>query len=151
MKQLGLIALLAVGMLLVGCGSSNNNSDNVNGHWTANLTDQSGNPVFSFTTDLNQNSGSTVTGTNLNFTTATPCFGSDSTETGGFSFSGNFNGQATGAFTLTIQSGTTNSNGNNTLNLQGTLNNNNTVSGTWVLSGNGAGCTGSGNFTMNRG
>jgi len=150
MKQLGIIAFLGAAMLLAGCGSSSNNSDNVNGHWTASLTDMSGNPVFSFTTDLNQSSGSTVTRTNLSFTTATPCFGSDSTETGGFSFSGNFNGNASGAFTLTIQSGTVNSNGNNTLNLQGTLQNN-TVTGTWVLSGNGAGCTGSGNFTMNRG
>ena len=151
MKQLGIIMALGTAMLLAGCGGSNSNSDTVSGHWTANLTDLSGNPVFSFTTDLNQNSGgSTITGTNLNFTTATPCFGSDSTETGGFSFSGNFNGNASGAFTLTIQSGTVNSNGNNTLNLQGTLNNN-TVNGTWVLSGNGAGCTGSGNFTMNRG
>lgn len=151
MKHWGLIALIGAAMFLGACGSSSNNNDNVNGHWTANLTDMSGNPVFAFTTDLNQSSGSTVTGTNLSFTTATPCFGSDSTETGGFSFSGNFNGQASGAFTLTIQSGTVNSNGNNTLNLQGTLTNNNTLSGTWVLSGNGAGCTGSGNFTMNRG
>jgi hypothetical protein len=148
MKHVVIAIVLTWAALLTGCGS-NSNSENVNGNWTANLTDSSGTTALSFTTSLTTNSDGTVTGTNLNFTTASPCFDSSATQTGGFSVSGTTNGVTTGAFTLTIQSGTTTVNGTNTLNLQGTLNNN-TVTGTWVLTGTGSGCTGSGNFTMTK-
>lgn len=145
MKQLATALLLVCVSLLAACGSNSNNNA-LNGNWRATLTDASGNPALGFTTTLTS-SGNGVTGSNLTFTTSTPCFGAGSTETGGLSLSGNFNGVTTGGFTLTIQSGATGSNGSNTLALNGTLNNN-TVSGTWTLGGTGAGCTGSGTFTM---
>ncbi len=148
MKRLGIASLL-LGLLVAGCGgnsSSSGNSNNVSGNWTAGLSDSNGTPVFAFTTSLIQNSGSVVSVTNLNFTTATPCFASGGSETGSFILSGNFNGNATGAFQLGIQSGTPSG---NMLVLQGTVKNN-TISGTWTLTGVTAGCSGAGNFTMTK-
>jgi hypothetical protein len=108
--------------------------------------DSNGAPVFAFTTSLAQNSGTVVSVTNLSFTTATPCFASGGSETGSFMLSGNFNGNVTGAFQLGVHSGTPSG---NTLVLQGTVKNN-TISGTWTLTGVTAGCSGSGNFIMNK-
>ena len=144
MKRFAIALPLVLAAILAACGSSSS-SNSINGNWRATLTDASGNPAFGFTTALTEN-GNGVSGSNLTFTTATPCFGSDATETGGFSLSGNANGVQSGGFTLSVQSGAS-SNGSNTLNLNGTLNNN-AISGTWTLSGTGTGCTGSGNFSM---
>jgi len=91
-------------------------------------------------------SGSGVTITNLNFSTATPCFAAGSTATGGFTLSGNQNGVTSGGFQMNIQS---TGSSTNLLTLQGTVSNN-TISGTWALSGTTSGCSGSGAFTMNK-
>ncbi len=150
MKLFGTTILLSIAILLTACGSSNNNNNtNVNGNWTATLTDQSGNPVFAFTTSLTTNSDGSVTGTNLTFNTNNGCFANGATQTGAFSLTGNFSGSVTGGFSLNIQSPATGATGNNTLSLQGTLNNN-AISGTWTLAGLQSGCTGSGTFTMTR-
>ena len=147
MKQLSIAVLLVVGLTLVACGGGSSSSSNtINGNWTATLTNPDGSPAFGFTTSLNQSSGTAVTVTNLSFTTSTPCFSSGGTETGSFVLSGNFNGSVTGGFQMTVQSGTPSG---NTLTLQGTVNNN-AVTGTWILTGVTAGCTGSGNFTMTK-
>ena len=37
MKKLAVALLLAAGLVLVGCGSNNLNSSNINGNWTAAL------------------------------------------------------------------------------------------------------------------
>ncbi len=144
MKQLGIAFILCAGLVLAGCGSSSNNN-NINGNWTASLTNPDGSPAFAFTTSF-QSSGSVVSGTNLNFTTSNNCFASGATETGSFNLSGNFNGNVTGSFGLTIQSGTPSG---NTLTLNGVVKSN-TIAGTWSLSGVTAGCSGSGTFTMNK-
>ncbi|GAC1431180.1 MAG: hypothetical protein NVS1B11_12690 [Terriglobales bacterium] len=144
MKQVGIALILCAGLILAGCSSSSNNN-NINGNWTASLTNPDGSPAFAFTTSL-QSSGSVVSGTNLSFTTSSNCFASGSTETGSFNLSGNFNGSVTGSFGLTIQSGTPSG---NTLTLKGAVKSN-TIVGTWNLTGTTAGCTGSGNFTMNK-
>ncbi len=150
MKQTWLAFVIAVGMTLVlgACGGSNSssNSGNVNGNWTATLTNPDGSPAFSFTTSLSQvASGSSVTVTNLNFSSSSPCFVSGTTATGSFSLSGNFNGNVTGSYGMTLTSGTP---VGNQLVLQGAVTNN-TITGTWTLTG-GTGCTGSGNFTMTK-
>lgn len=143
MKHMAMMMVVMLGMAFGGCGGGNSNSANtVTGNWTATLT---GTEDFAFTTSLMQNNGTVVTGTNLVFTTQTPCFTSGGTQTGSFVLSGNFNGNITGAFQLTITSGTP---AGNTLALTGTVNNG-TVSGTWNLTGTG-GCLGSGNFTMTK-
>src|ERR1700680_144904 len=148
MKQFGIAMVMAVGLILLACGGgSSSTSNTVTGNWTATLTNSDGTPAFAFTTSLTQSNGTaTVTGTNLSFTTSTPCFTSGGSQTGSFVLSGNFNGNITGAFQLTITSGTPSG---NTLVLQGTVNNN-TVTGTWNLTGSTQGCTGNGTFTLNR-
>jgi hypothetical protein len=144
MKQVGISIVMAVGLILAACGGgSSSTSNTLTGNWTATLT---GTQDLTFTTSLSQSNGTTVTGTNLSFTTSTPCFTSGGSQTGSFVLSGNFNGNITGAFQLIITSGTPSG---NTLTLQGSVNNN-TITGTWNLTGVTSGCTGSGNFTLTR-
>jgi hypothetical protein len=138
--------VLFFALVLAGCGGGNSNSRNIDGNWTATLTNADNSPAFGFTTSLTQSSGSDVTVANFAFTTTSSCFASGEAETGSFSLSGNFNGNVTGAFGMSIQSGTPSG---NTLALQGTVKNN-VVSGTWTLTGVTAGCTGAGSFTMTR-
>jgi hypothetical protein len=147
MKTLGTIFVLGIALVLAGCGSNSNN-DVINGNWTAALLNSSsgGSPIFNFTATFTQSSGSSVSVTNLNFTTSSPCFASGSTATGGFTLSGNLNGVTSGGFQMNIQS---TGSSTNLLTLQGTVSNN-TISGTWSLSGTTSGCSGSGQFTMNK-
>jgi len=144
MRKLAIGTVLAVGLVLVGCGSSNH-SQNVNGNWTATLTDANNNPALSFTTTIAQSSSSSLSVTNLHFSTSSPCFVSGETATGSFTLSGNFNGNASGAFGMNVQSG---SPGGNTLTMNGTVAGN-SITGNWTLMGS-SGCTGSGHFTMTR-
>jgi hypothetical protein len=149
MKQfLGIVIFLSLTLAGVGCGSSSNsNSDNINGSWTANLSNPDGSPAFAFTTNFTQQSGSSISVTNFKFTTASQCFSGNTTETGSFGVSGNFNGNVAGSFGMTIStmlSGGT----NNKLSLQGAVSGN-TITGTWTLSG-ASGCNGNGAFTINR-
>lgn len=147
MKQLGIMFLAVAALALAGCGSNSNN--NINGNWTASLmsSNSSNTPVMGFNVTLNQTSGSSLSVTNLSFTSSSPCFAGGSTATGGFTLSGNFNGVTSGGFQMNVQS--TPTAGSNLLTLQGTVNNN-TINGTWTLTGTGSGCTGTGSFTMNK-
>jgi hypothetical protein len=149
MKTFAVAILLVMGLGVIGCGSgSGNNSGNINGNWSATLTPNGGgNAVFAFTTSLvASGSNGTLTVSNFAFTTNdSSCTISSATETGSFVVSGNFNGQVTGNFNLTITS--TNPSGV-TLTLSGPVSGN-SISGTWSLSGS-ASCTGSGTFTMTR-
>jgi hypothetical protein len=148
MRRLGIVLLTAFALFLVGCGGENSTpgSGNINGNWTATLNDSGSSPAFTFTTSFHQGGGTDVTVSNFTFTTSSPCFVSGGTETASFMLSGNFSGNVTGSFELNIQSETPSG---NTLTLQGTVNNN-TISGTWSLSGTTSGCTGNGNFTLTR-
>ncbi len=72
MKRIAVAMLVALGFTLGACGGggAGSNSDNVNGNWTATLTNPDGTPAFAFTTSLKQNGGSsTVNVTTLSFTT----------------------------------------------------------------------------------
>jgi len=144
MRHFAMAVLGSILLVLFACGSGSTN--NVNGNWSATLTNTDGTAAFSFTTTLNESNGNTITGTNLTFTTATPCFVSISSETGGFMLSGNTSGVTAGNFEYTVQS--SNPSGN-VLTMTGTLNNN-TITGSWTLTGVTSGCSGSGNFTMTR-
>jgi hypothetical protein len=133
--------------MLSACGGGTSTSSTVTGNWTATLSNPDSSPAFAFTTSLNQTGGSTsVNVTALSFTTSTSCFSSGTTETGSFALSGNFNGQTQGTYQMTVQSVTPS---DNLLTLQGTVKDK-TISGTWTLAG-AAGCSGSGNFVMNKG
>ena len=145
LKQLGMVAVCLLGFMLAGCGKG---SGNVNGNWTATLiSPPDATPVFAFTTTFTQGSGGTLGFTNFTFTTAGTCFATGPfSQTGSVSLSGNYNGNVTGSFAMTVTTmfPTT----NNMLTLMGTVNGN-TVAGTWTLTG-GTGCSGNGNFTAIR-
>jgi len=145
LKQLGMVVICLLGFMLAGCGKG---SGNVNGNWTATLISPPGaTPVFAFATTFTQGSGGTLGFTNFTFTTAGSCFATGPfSETGSVSLSGNYNGNVTGSFAMTVA--TTFPATNNMLNLMGSVNGN-TVTGTWTLTG-GTGCSGNGNFTAIR-
>ncbi len=144
MKFFAVVCVLMFGVLLSACG--NNHSNNVNGNWSAMLTNSDGSPAFAFTTSFTQASGNNLNVTNFSFTTSGSCFGNQPvTETGSFGLSGNFNGNVSGAFGMTISE---TNNPSDVLTLQGTVNNN-TITGTWTLVGS-TSCTGNGSFTMTR-
>lgn len=146
MKQFAAAVLLVAGLILAGCGS-NTNPGNINGNWNATLMSNGNNTAFTFGTSLQVNADGSVSVVNFNFTkNDSSCFVSGETESGSFTLSGNFNGQVSGSFGMTVKSG--NPSGN-TLQLNGTVSNGNTISGTWTLTGN-TGCTGSGSFTMSK-
>ena len=145
MKTIAVTFLLGLGLVLVGCGSSKT-AGNINGNWTATLTDNSGGQVFSFTTALvATGSSGTVSVNNFRFTTNSACFVSDETESGTFALTGDFSGNVSGQFGMSVLSG---SPGGNTLTLTGTANGG-TISGTWVLAGS-TGCSGTGSFRMTK-
>jgi hypothetical protein len=151
MRVLGVSIVCALAMILSGCGSSS--STPVNGNWSATVTNIDGSTAFLFSLTMNENSSTgAVSVTNLSFTSnSNSCFSTNSTGVGTFNTGGTTNGVTTGALQLTIQSGTSNTNGTNQLTLNGTLNQSstsNTITGTWNLTGTGSDCTGNGNFTM---
>ena len=140
-KQLGTIAVLLVcAITLTGCGTT---PGSINGFWTATLTNPAGTPVLAFQTTFLQAGSSGLTISNFAFTTSGSCFVSGQTsETGSFSLSGNYNGKVTGSLAMIVTSTVPSS--NNVLNLKGTVNGG-TITGTWTLVG-GSGCTGNGTF-----
>ena len=144
MRKLAVVLAFIVGLTLIGCGSSNQ-TQNIDGNWTATLTDANNNQALSFSTTIAQSSSSSLSVTNLHFSTNTPCFVSGETATGSFTLSGNFSGNMSGAFGMNVQSG---SPGGNTLTMTGTVAGN-SITGNWTLMGS-TGCTGSGHFTMTR-
>jgi hypothetical protein len=151
-KSIGIMVLVAIGLTLPGCGSnssSSNNSTNVNGNWSASLTNSpTGSTAYSFTTTFTESSSSTISVTNFKITSDNgSCFTGPITETGSFTLSGTFSGNVTGIFGMTITAQDTG--GQNVLTLQGGVGPNNTVVGTWSVTGTAA-CVGQGAFTLNK-
>ncbi len=146
MKQFALVALLAVGFTLVGCGSNSTNPASLNGTWNASLLSNSTTTDFNFGTGLTVNGDGSLTVVNFSFTTNSPCFASGETETGSFTLSGNLDGNVNGKFGMNVQSGTPSG---NMLALSGNVSGGNTISGNWTLTGS-SGCTGNGSFTMTK-
>jgi hypothetical protein len=141
MKKLAVVGLVAVVLTLVGCGLNDHRHGNINGTWTAVLSDTD----FTFGTSLVVNNDGTLSVSQFSFSTNGPCFVSGETESGSFAFTGDFNGHVTGQFGFKVVSG---SPSGNTLTLTGTVNGN-TIAGAWSLTGgNPTGCQGSGTFTM---
>jgi hypothetical protein len=139
MKKLAVAWLVAAVLTLVGCGGNDHRHGDINGTWTAVLS----NSAFSFGTSVVVNSDGTLSISQFSFSTNGPCFVSGETESGSFIFSGDFNGNVTGQFDYNVVSG---SPSGNTLMLTGTVTGH-TIAGNWSLTG-GSGCQGSGTFTM---
>lgn len=144
MKKLAVAWLVAGVLTLVGCGWNHHRQGNINGTWTAVLTDTD----FSFGTSLVVNGDGTLSISQFSFSTNNgPCFVSGETASGSFTFTGDFDGNVTGHFDFKVVSG---SPSGNTLMLTGTVDGN-AIRGTWSLTGgNPAGCQGSGTFTMTK-
>jgi hypothetical protein len=141
MKKLAVAGLVAMVLTLVGCGWHDHGHGNINGTWTAVLSDTD----FSFGTSVVVNSDGTLSISQFSFSTNGACFVSGETESGSFTFTGDFNGNVTGQFAYKVVSG---SPSGNTLTLTGTANGN-TIAGSWSLTG-GSGCQGSGTFNMTK-
>jgi hypothetical protein len=85
--------------------------------------------------------------TNFTFNSANgTCFAVPTTETGSFTLSGNFSGSVKGTFGMTITAQSTAE--QDVLTLQGGVAPNNTITGTWSVSG--TACVGNGTFTITR-
>ena len=147
MRQTGIMAVVLFATVLASCGGGNGRG-NINGNWTATLTNADGTPALAFNTSFMQGSGTALNVVNFSFTTSGSCFGSQqTTETGSFALTGNFNGNVSGAFTMTIA---TTAVEKDALTLQGMVNNGK-ITGTWSLTGTLSSCTGGGSFTMTTG
>lgn len=142
-KLIGAFVVLVLGLAMLGCGNGSS-STNINGNWSASLTGSPTGPtIYAFTTTFAEASGGGLSITNFTFTSAGSCFTGQTTESGSFTLSGDFSGNVTGTFGMTITGS------GNTLMLQGGVANNNTITGTWSLTGS-TGCTGNGFFTITR-
>jgi hypothetical protein len=148
-KSIQVIVFLLLG-LAAGCGSNNgSNSTNINGNWSASLTSTAGGtPLYSFTTTFTQTSAGGMSITSFTLTSSNgSCLTGQTSETGSFTLSGNFNGNVTGTFGMTITAQDTG--GQDVLTLQGGVGPNSTINGVWSLTGTNA-CSGQGTFTINR-
>ena len=121
MKRFASVCLVFLCMALIGCGSNNSNASNINGTWNATLASGGNTTVFAFGTSLRGNGDGSLTVSNFQFTTNSPCFVSGETESGSFMLNGNFNGNVNGKFGMSVLSG--NPSGN-TLALAGSANGN---------------------------
>ena len=137
--------LVGFALTLLGCGNSSRNGANLNGNWTASLTDAHGGQVLAFNTSMTEGANSKLSISNFSFSTNSDCFVSGEKESGTFALAGDFTGNVAGKFGMNVVSG---SPGGNNLTLSGTVNGN-TISGTWSLTGS-PGCTGNGKFSMTR-
>ncbi len=143
MKYFAVTVLLAAALTFAGCGS-NNHPANINGNWNATLTDTNNATLFTFGTSLIVNGDGSLSISNFQFTSNSPCFTSAGTESGSFTLSGDFNGNVKGSFGFNVQSANP---AGATLTLTGT-DNGNTISGNWSLTG--SGCNGTGTFVMTK-
>jgi hypothetical protein len=146
MKKFITMALLSVGLILSGCGSGSHATGNINGTWSATLSNSTLANDFIFMTHLTVNADGTLGTTTFNISVdSTPCDFTTTTETGSFTISGNFNGQVSGAFHYVVMSTGVEV---NTLTMDGMVSGGQ-ITGTWQVSGATVNCTGSGKFTMN--
>jgi hypothetical protein len=152
MRPVLVTCVLGLSLCLLACGNNYQHPVNLSGNWDASLFTASGKTVFAFSTTLREIGGSILTGSNVTFNPSTPCYESPNTGSGAVQFSsggyGYYSGGTTTAMSLTIKG--TSSGATETLNLQGRVNPDNTVSGTWTSTGASAACSGSGAFTMIR-
>ena len=75
MKWFGMTLLISFALILGGCGGGNSPmTGNINGNWTAALTNTDGAPAFAFTATFTQTGVNGLNLTHFTFTTTSPCF-----------------------------------------------------------------------------
>jgi hypothetical protein len=151
---LPLVLALGLFLALLGCGNGNQpRPANLSGNWTANLQKANGSTAFSFSSSITEVGNTVLNVSNVSFSPVTSCFQSQVGASGIAQFSsggyGYYTGGGTTAMSLTVK-GIAAGGGADTLTMQGTVNPDNSVSGTWTLNGVSATCSGSGGFTMTR-
>jgi hypothetical protein len=140
-----LVPLLAMTLIFSSCGSNSHATGNINGIWSATLSNATAS-TFAFQTTLTVNADGSLGTTSFSLTlNNTPCSFPATTESGSFTISGNFNGQVSGAFHYVITSTGAES---SVLTLNGTVSAGQ-ITGTWSVTGGTESCTGNGTFTMN--
>ncbi len=136
MKRLALVALLALEMMVGGCGGSgttNTATTTASGTWQAVLTGGVGEAAtLSFVTEFTVNGDGSLNISNIEFITggSTSCFQSGATASGSLNVT-TTNNIVTGPLSFTVQSGVP---AGNTLTLTGTETGP-TITGTWNLTG----------------
>jgi hypothetical protein len=146
MKKFITIALASLGLILSGCGSGSHTAGNINGTWSATLSNSTFVNDFAFVTNLTVNGDGSLGTTTFNITlNSTPCTFNASTESGTFTLTGNSKGQVSGKFHYVVMSTGVEV---NTLTLDGTVGGGK-IMGNWTVSGATANCSGFGTFTMN--
>ena len=145
MNRVGVVFLILLASLLAACGSTRPPKV-IDGTWNANLQNPDHTAAYTFSSTLNQGTGSTVTVINFVFTASAPCFSSPTGQSATFAATGHAGGYQTGPFAMTISTAL-GSPVENVLTLSGTRNADGRISGTWTLTG-ASGCSGSGKYTM---
>jgi hypothetical protein len=139
-KRIAWASLLAVALFLDGCGSSSvPGRNNINGDWTATLTNSDGSLAYQFSATFTQGSGSELSITNLTYTTSSSCPVLASLNSAGGSFTPSTETLAMSEIFMNV--------GGPMLSLQGKLSSG-TISGQWTLNGLVPPCSGSGTFMM---
>jgi hypothetical protein len=146
MNKAAAVVLLGITLIFSGCGSNSSTTNaNINGTWSAALSNSSSVNMLTFSTHLTGNADGTLGTTSFSLTlNSTPCTFTSSTESGTFMLTGNFNGQVSGKFHYVVMSTGIEV---NTLTLDGTVSGGQ-ITGTWTVSGATANCAGNGTFTM---
>ena len=146
MKKNAVVVLLAMPLILAGCGSNSHTTGNINRMWSATLSNSKLANTFAFMTNLTVNADGSLGTTSFSLTlNNTPCAFPTTTENGTFTVTGNFNGQASGKFHYVIMSTDVEV---DTLTLDRTVNAGQ-IMGAWTVTAATANCAGTGTFTMN--
>jgi len=138
MAKMGLITLLALTLAIAGCGSSGTGPANINGNWSATLTNADGSLAYRFSATFTQGSDDNLIITNLRFTTAGACV---------FSVAGETQGSFTATNRIFAMSLAELNVGGPMLALQGNLSHG-VISGSWSAGGLVPPCSGNGRFTI---
>lgn len=145
MRKVVAVTLLGLSLILSGCGANSHATGNINGTWSATLSNSTLANLFIFTTKVTVNADGSLGTTSFDLSlNNTPCTFPSTTESGSFTITGNFNGQVSGTFHYVVMSTGSEV---NTLTLDGTVSGGE-ITGTWSVSGATQNCGGSGNFTM---
>jgi hypothetical protein len=67
MKTFAAAMILVAGLALTGCGSNSSTPGNINGNWTASLTDSGSSLVYGFSTSLAVNGDGSLVVSNFQF------------------------------------------------------------------------------------
>jgi hypothetical protein len=153
MKRLGILAALALELMVLGCGGPPPNQNVIttaSGTWEGTLTGGLGDAsALNFVTTFSVNGDGSLSITGFTFITNGPCFVAE-TASGSADLTTGSTTVVTGTVDLTVQS---QSPTGNTLTLSG-MENGTTITGTWTLSAStncsGVGTAPGGNFTMTK-